>query len=81
VGPRGRRGGTDLALGACLSPGGVLPGGVEGLRAQPGTMLHGDTLLFVAGSIEFFREEYKDADFLYSRIVEIYPNSPLVTRR
>jgi hypothetical protein len=42
-------------------------------------MLNGDTLLFVAGSVELFRQEYKDADFLYSRIAEIYPNGPLVT--
>jgi hypothetical protein len=68
-----------LLLASADKPIAITAEGVEGLRVQPGTMLNSDTLLFVAGSVEFFCQEYKDADFLYTRIAEIYPNSPLVT--
>jgi outer membrane protein assembly factor BamD (BamD/ComL family) len=37
-----------------------------------------DKALFLAGSVKFYRKEYKEADFLYSQIVEMHPNSPYV---
>lgn len=37
-----------------------------------------DKALFLAGSVKFFRQEYKEADFLYSQLVEMHPNSPYV---
>lgn len=35
-----------------------------------------DKALFLAGSIKFFRKDYKDADSYYSQLVEMHPNSP-----
>ncbi len=37
-----------------------------------------DKALFLAGSIKFFRGDYKEADFYYSQLVEMHPNSPFV---
>jgi outer membrane protein assembly factor BamD (BamD/ComL family) len=37
-----------------------------------------DKALFLAGSVKFFRKEYKEADFLYSQLVEMHQNSPFV---
>ena len=37
-----------------------------------------DKALFMAGSVKFYRKEYKEADFLYSQLVEMHPNSPYV---
>jgi outer membrane protein assembly factor BamD (BamD/ComL family) len=37
-----------------------------------------DKSLFLAGSVKFYRKEYKEADFLYSQLVEMHPNSPYV---
>lgn len=37
-----------------------------------------DKALFLAGSVKFFRKEYKEADFLYSQLVEMHKNSPFV---
>jgi outer membrane protein assembly factor BamD (BamD/ComL family) len=37
-----------------------------------------DKALFLAGSVRFFRKEYKEADFLYSQLIEMHPNSPYI---
>ena len=37
-----------------------------------------DKALFLAGSIKFFRQEYKEADFLYGQLIEMHKNSPFV---
>jgi outer membrane protein assembly factor BamD (BamD/ComL family) len=37
-----------------------------------------DRALFLAGSVKFFRREYKEAAFLYKQLVEMHKNSPLV---
>jgi outer membrane protein assembly factor BamD (BamD/ComL family) len=34
-----------------------------------------DEALFMAGSVKFFREDYKEADRYFSQIVEMHPNS------
>ena len=36
-----------------------------------------DKALFLAGGVKFYREDYKEADYYYSMIVEQHPNSPL----
>jgi len=36
--------------------------------------------LFYIATVKFFREDYKDADFYYSQLVEHYPNSELTPK-
>jgi outer membrane protein assembly factor BamD (BamD/ComL family) len=36
-----------------------------------------DKALFLAGGVKFYREDYKEADYYYSQIVEQHANSPL----
>jgi outer membrane protein assembly factor BamD (BamD/ComL family) len=35
-----------------------------------------DKSLFLAGSVRFFREDYREADYYFSQLVEMHPNSP-----
>jgi outer membrane protein assembly factor BamD (BamD/ComL family) len=35
-----------------------------------------DKALFLAGGVKFFNADYKEADFYYSQLVEMHPNSP-----
>jgi outer membrane protein assembly factor BamD (BamD/ComL family) len=37
-----------------------------------------DKALFLAGSVKFFRNDYKEADHYFSMLVEMHPNSPFV---
>jgi outer membrane protein assembly factor BamD (BamD/ComL family) len=37
-----------------------------------------DKALFLAASVKFYRKEYKEAQFLYSQLVEMHKNSPFV---
>jgi outer membrane protein assembly factor BamD (BamD/ComL family) len=37
-----------------------------------------DKSLFLAGSVKFFRRDYKEANHYYSQLVEMHPNSPFV---
>jgi outer membrane protein assembly factor BamD (BamD/ComL family) len=37
-----------------------------------------DKALFLAGSVKFFRNDFKEADHYYSMLVEMHPNSPFV---
>ena len=37
-----------------------------------------DKALFLAASVKFYRGDYKEADFYYSQVVEMHPNSPFV---
>jgi outer membrane protein assembly factor BamD (BamD/ComL family) len=37
-----------------------------------------DKALFLAGSIKFFRKDYREANHYYSQLVEMHPNSPYV---
>src|SRR5262245_39436307 len=37
----------------------------------------GDKALFLAGSVKFFNEDYKNADYYFSQLHERHPNSPL----
>jgi outer membrane protein assembly factor BamD (BamD/ComL family) len=39
-----------------------------------------DKALFLAGSVKFFREDYKEADHFFTQLVEMHPNSPLASR-
>lgn len=39
-----------------------------------------DKALFMAGSVKFFNEDYREADFLFSQIHEKHPNSPLAPK-
>ncbi|MCI0460254.1 MAG: outer membrane protein assembly factor BamD [Gemmataceae bacterium] len=36
-----------------------------------------DKALFLAGSVKFYREDYREADHYFSQLVEYHPNSPL----
>lgn len=36
-----------------------------------------DKALFLAGGIKFYHEDYKEADYYYTQLVEQHPNSPL----
>src|SRR5581483_7468201 len=36
-----------------------------------------DKALFLAGSVKFFNEDYRESDYLFSQIYERHPNSPL----
>lgn len=36
-----------------------------------------DKSLFLAGSVKFFREDFREADHYFSQVVEYHPNSPL----
>jgi outer membrane assembly lipoprotein YfiO len=36
--------------------------------------------LFLAGTVRFWREDYRDADSYFSQLVELYPNSKLAPR-
>jgi outer membrane protein assembly factor BamD (BamD/ComL family) len=36
-----------------------------------------DKALFLAGGIKFYHEDYKEADYYFSQLVEQHPNSPL----
>ena len=35
-----------------------------------------DKSLFLTASVKFFRQDYKESDYLYSQLVEMHPNSP-----
>ncbi len=35
-----------------------------------------DKSLFLAGSVKFFRQDYKEADHYFSQVVDMHPNSP-----
>jgi outer membrane protein assembly factor BamD (BamD/ComL family) len=35
-----------------------------------------DKALFLSGSVKYFREDYKEADYHFSQLVELHPNSP-----
>jgi outer membrane protein assembly factor BamD (BamD/ComL family) len=39
-----------------------------------------DKALFLAGSVRFFRQDYKEADHYYSQLVEMHPNSPFASQ-
>jgi outer membrane protein assembly factor BamD (BamD/ComL family) len=39
-----------------------------------------DKALFLAGGIKFYREDYKEADYYYSQLVEQHPNSELAPK-
>jgi outer membrane protein assembly factor BamD (BamD/ComL family) len=39
-----------------------------------------DKALFLAGSVRFFREDYREADNYFSQLVEMHPNSPLASK-
>ncbi|MBY0525191.1 MAG: tetratricopeptide repeat protein [Gemmataceae bacterium] len=39
-----------------------------------------DKALFLGGSVKFFREDYREADFYFSQLVEMHPNSELATK-
>jgi outer membrane protein assembly factor BamD (BamD/ComL family) len=39
-----------------------------------------DKSLFLAGSVKFFRNDYKEADHYYSMLVEMHPNSPFAEK-
>lgn len=39
-----------------------------------------DKALFMAGGIKFYREDYKEADYYFTQIVEQHPNSALAPR-
>jgi outer membrane protein assembly factor BamD (BamD/ComL family) len=51
---------------------------LEQVRYNDMTGPMADKTLFLAGSVKFYRKEYKEADFLYSQLVEMHPNSPYV---
>jgi len=36
-----------------------------------------DKALFLAGSVKFFREDYREADHYFTQLTELHPNSPL----
>ncbi len=40
----------------------------------------GEKALFYIGTVKFFREEYKDADYYYSQVFENYPNGKLAAK-
>jgi outer membrane protein assembly factor BamD (BamD/ComL family) len=45
--------------------------------------IHGplaDKALFLAGTVKFWREDYRDADSYFTQLVESHPNSPLAPR-
>jgi outer membrane protein assembly factor BamD (BamD/ComL family) len=39
-----------------------------------------DKALFLAGSVRFFREDYREADHYFSQLVEMHPNSPFAAQ-
>src|SRR5262249_18163785 len=39
-----------------------------------------DKALFLSGSVKFFREDYKEADYCFTQLVDYHPNSPLASR-
>src|SRR5262249_4159299 len=39
-----------------------------------------DKALFLAGTVKFYREDYRDADMFFTQLVESHPNSPLRAR-
>lgn len=39
-----------------------------------------DRALFLAGSVKFFREEYKESDYYFTQITEMHPNSQLAPK-
>jgi outer membrane protein assembly factor BamD (BamD/ComL family) len=39
-----------------------------------------DRCLFLAGSVKFFREDYREADHYFTQIAERHPNSPFATQ-
>jgi outer membrane protein assembly factor BamD (BamD/ComL family) len=49
---------------------------LEQVRYNDMTGPMADKALFLAGSVKFFREDYKEADHYYSQLVEMHPNSP-----
>jgi outer membrane protein assembly factor BamD (BamD/ComL family) len=51
---------------------------LEQVRYNDMTGPMADKALFLAASVKFFRKEYKEADFLYSQLVEMHPNSPFI---
>jgi outer membrane protein assembly factor BamD (BamD/ComL family) len=49
---------------------------LEQVRYNDMTGPMADKALFLAGSVKFFRQDYKEADHYYSQLVEMHPNSP-----
>lgn len=39
-----------------------------------------DHALFLLGSVKFYREDYKEADYFFSQLVEMHPNSQFASR-
>jgi outer membrane protein assembly factor BamD (BamD/ComL family) len=39
-----------------------------------------DKALFLGGSVEFFNEEYRESDLMFTQLVEMYPNSPFAAQ-
>jgi outer membrane protein assembly factor BamD (BamD/ComL family) len=39
-----------------------------------------DKALFLAGSVKFYREDYREADHYFSQLVEMHPNSPFAAQ-
>lgn len=53
---------------------------LEQVRINDMTGPLADKALFLAGSVKFYREDYKEADYNFSQLVEMHPNSPLASR-
>src|SRR5439155_25249444 len=49
---------------------------LEQVRYNDMTGPMADRALFLAGSVKFFREDYREADHYFSQLVEMHPNSP-----
>lgn len=53
---------------------------LEQVRYNDMTGPYADKALYLAGSVKFFREDYKEADHLFSQLVEMHPNSPYASQ-
>lgn len=53
---------------------------LEQVRYNDMTGPFADKALFLAGSVKFFREDYKEADYYFTQITEMHPNSPLASQ-
>ena len=49
---------------------------LEQVRYNDMTGPYADKALFLAGGVKFFQKDYKEAEFYYSQLVEMHPNSP-----
>lgn len=49
---------------------------LEQVRLNDMTGPYADKALFLAGGVKFFDRDYKEAEFYYSQLVEMHPNSP-----